>query len=156
LKIYLIRHAPAVEITARTTDSQVHLSSEGRRIARAVGNTLRNQGISFEVMISSPYTRAIQTAELIAERVDYMGVIEANNAFISEIPARVALAEISTYSIDIAIVGHEPSISALGALLVGRPSFPPLKRGQISCIEDGNPLWFIDPQFLEIKPLLIA
>jgi phosphohistidine phosphatase len=156
VKVYLIRHAPAVEMTNRTTDSQVHLSMEGRRIVRAVGTVLRNKEVSFEVMISSPYTRAIQTAELLAERVDYLSTIEANNAFIPEMPPRVALAEISTYNVDIAVVAHEPLLSALGALLVSRPSFPPFKRGQISCIEDGNPLWFIDPQFLEVKPLLIA
>ena len=156
MKVYLIRHAQAVDISVRANDTQISLSSEGRRMARAVGNVLRNKGISFEVMLSSPYARALQTAELIAERVDYMGVIEANNAFIPEIPARVALAELSTYNIDVAIVGHEPLISALGAMLISRPSFPPLKRGQISCIEDGNPLWFIDPHFLEIKPLLVA
>jgi phosphohistidine phosphatase len=156
LKVYLIRHAQTVELSARANDTQVSLSGEGRRMARAVGNVLRNQGISFEVMLSSPYARALQTAELLAERVDYMGVIEANNAFIPEIPARVALTELSTYNIDVAIVGHEPLLSALGSILISRPSFPPFKRGQISCIEDGNPLWFIDPHFLEIKPLLVA
>lgn len=156
MKIYLIRHSSAVDISPRMTDAQVHLTFEGRRIARAVGKALRDRGAAIEHVISSPYARALQTAELIAERLDYIGVIETNNSLMPEVPARAAAQEISHHSVDIAIVGHEPSISALGAILVGRPSFPPFKRGQVSCIEDGKPLWFLDPERIEFKPLLIA
>jgi phosphohistidine phosphatase SixA len=37
------------------------------------------------------------------------------------------------------VVGHEPSISNLGAFLLGRPAFPPFRTAQACAIEDRKP-----------------
>ena len=44
----------------------------------------------------------------------------------------------------------------LGAYLTGRPAFPPFRKAQVSVIEDGKPLWFINPDTLEKDRLLIS
>jgi phosphohistidine phosphatase SixA len=72
------------------------------------------------------------------------------------VPPRAAAAELASRGASVAVVGHEPSMSALGALLSGRPSFPPFRTGQVSLIEDGQPVWWLDPETLQIDRLLIA
>ena len=47
-------------------------------------------------------------------------------------------------------------MSALGAFLCGRPSFPPFRKAQVSLVEDGKPMWFINPDTLERDRLLLA
>jgi len=39
------------------------------------------------------------------------------------------------------VVGHEPGLSALGALLVGQPEFAGLAKAQVARIEDGQQRW---------------
>lgn len=156
MKIYLIRHAPAVDPGPHSNPEQVHLSQEGRRIARAVGRALRQEGVEVYAMLSSPLPRAVQTAERIADLIDYLGVIESFSGLAPEASPRVIAAELATRAVDTAVIGHEPLLAALGALLVNRPSFPPLKRGQVSLIEDGDARWWLDPDTLQKKPLLLA
>jgi hypothetical protein len=43
----------------------------------------------------------------------------------------------------------------LGAYLVGRPSFPPLLKGQVVLIEEGRAAWFVHPETLEKQHLLV-
>jgi hypothetical protein len=44
----------------------------------------------------------------------------------------------------------------LGAYLTARPAFPPLRPGQVSVVEDGQPRWFVHPETLAQDRLLIA
>jgi broad specificity phosphatase PhoE len=39
------------------------------------------------------------------------------------------------------VVGHEPSISALGAHLLGLPAFPQFRTAQCCALENGKPTW---------------
>src|SRR5690606_9923881 len=133
-----------------------YLTLEGRRVARAVGRKLREKNIGFELVLTSPLVRAVQTAELICEAVDYTGVIEALGVLAPEVPPRAAATEIATRGDGLAIFGHEPNLSTLGAILINRPSFPPFKPGQVSLVEDGKGVWTLDPKTLDYRPLLTA
>ena len=53
-------------------------------------------------------------------------------------------------------IGHDPGISMLGAYLCGVPAFPPLRPGQVSLVEDGQPRWFIHPETLAVDRLLVG
>jgi len=69
--------------------------------------------------------------------------------------AEVAARLIAEAGGTILVVGHMPGISRLGALLSGKPSFPPFKPGQVSEIENGRTTYKIDPDRLEFEPLVI-
>ena len=50
----------------------------------------------------------------------------------------------------------EPLLSALGAFLVGRPTFPPLVHSQVSIIKDRKPAWCFRPGEVGRSLLLVA
>ena len=156
MKVFLIRHALAVDQGAQLADGHRYLSEKGRRGIREVGRKLRDENISFDHILTSPLVRAVQTAELLAELLDYIGLVEALPALGPGIPPRIAAAELPARGMAVAVVGHEPGMSHLGAYLTGKPSFPPFRPGQVCCIEDGKPRWFIHPDGLELAPLLMA
>lgn len=73
VKYYFIRHgesaANAQNVVAGWTD--VPLTSQGVQQAHDVAATIRDSGIVFDVMISSPLVRALDTAKIIAETNNY-------------------------------------------------------------------------------------
>ena len=87
----------------------------------------------------SPLPRAVQTAELVAAGIDYLGAISSWRCLEPAAQPRVAGTEIARAGEAVLVVGHEPSISAIGAYLMGRPSFPPFRTAQCCAIEDGKP-----------------
>lgn len=157
MKLYLIRHAHAVDEGPRLVDEHRYLTHKGRRVAREVGARLLAEGVTFDAVLCSPLVRAVQTAELLAERVaGFTGEIEALPPLSPGIPVRVAAGELASRGNSVAVVGHEPGISALGAFLCGRPSFPAFKPAQVYLIEDGKPVWYLDPVALQIERLILA
>lgn len=132
------------------------LSAEGRQVVRALGNRLRlNEEPTFDRFVTSPWPAAVQTAELFADRVDYVGVIEVIPALAGGVPPQVIAPMLLARGASIVVVGDEPALSALGAFLIGRPTFPPLVHGQISMIKDRQPAWCMRPGD-PVKSLLLV
>lgn len=153
MKVYLIRHAHAVDEGLRLDDAARWLSAKGRRVAREVGTLLAAEGVAFDAVLSSPLARALQTAELVAAAAGYAGVVEVLPPLQPGVPPRVAAAALAEHGLAVAVVGHEPGISGLGAHLLGRPSFPGFKKGQVVLVEDGRALWSVDPDAMIVVPL---
>jgi phosphohistidine phosphatase SixA len=53
------------------------------------------------------------------------------------------------------VVGHEPSISALGAYLLGRPSFPQFRTAQCHAIEDGKPTFTARADIAQVQAYFV-
>lgn len=156
MQVYLVRHSRAVDEGPKLSDEHRYLSADGRRIARAVGRELSQAGVRFDAVLSSPLVRAVQTAELLGGALGYEGTIEALVGLSPGVPPRTVIDELAARGVAVAVVGHEPTISALGALLVQRPSFPPFRPGQVTLIERGAALWQINPETLERSAVLLA
>ncbi len=138
------------------------LSAEGRRLVRAVGTKLKNATpMDFPEDIGrvlvAPHLASVQTAELFAERIDFIGLVEVLPALAAGVPAQVAgghlLGAAATRTL---VVADEPALSALGAWLIGRPTFPPLRHAQVSAILDRRPAWYQRADTGERLPLLVA
>lgn len=106
-----------------------------------LGRLLREQAIEPDTILCSPLPRAVQTAELVAASLDFFGVITSRRCFEPSAQPRVAAGEIAAAGESVIVVGHEPSISALGAYLMSRPAFPQFRTAQCCAIEDGKPTW---------------
>lgn len=143
-----------------------HLSAEGRRIVRALGNKLKlSDEPSFDRFVVSTEPAAVQTAELFADRTDYVGVIEAlplladpktpGEVVVSKLLERGSALSAGTPAA-IVVVADEPILATVGAFLVGRPTFPPAVHAQISCIRDRRPEWFLRPGEIGRQVLLVA
>jgi phosphohistidine phosphatase len=139
MRIYLVRHAEAVPEEDAGSDRDRWLSSRGREAARVLGRLLHETRIEPDAIISSPLPRAVQTAELLAQMLDYIGHIESWRSLEPSAHPRMAAGNLQALGSSVIVVGHEPSISAMGAFILGRPSFPPFRTAQCCAIEDGKP-----------------
>ena len=134
-----------------------HLSLEGRQLVRALGNKVRlTEEPNFDRVVTSPLATATQTAELFADRVDYIGIVEVLPSLANSVPPQVVTPLLLAHGTTILVVGDEPGLSALGAFLVGRPTFPPLVHAQLSLIRDRKPAWCMRPGELGKSLLLVA
>jgi phosphohistidine phosphatase len=155
VKIYLIRHAQAVDEGPGLVDESRYLSEKGRAVALAVGETLAKAGVELDTMLTSPLVRAVQTAELIARGIAFTGAVRVLASLAPGFSPQVTAERAAALGQSIALIGHEPQVSALGALLVARPSFPQFRAGQVALIERGQPMWKLNPETLTLEQLLV-
>ncbi|HVK87365.1 MAG TPA: phosphohistidine phosphatase SixA [Kofleriaceae bacterium] len=139
MRIYLVRHGDAVPEEEAGSDRDRWLSARGREHARVLGRLLREQRLEPDVILSSPLPRAMQTAELLAQSLDYLGDVTSLRCLEPSAQPRVAATEIMARGTSVLVVSHEPAISSLGAYLMSRPAFPQFRTAQCCAIEDGKP-----------------
>jgi len=123
MRLYLCRHASAVDGDAQTVDESRWLTAFGRDEARRVGGVLR-AGDAPAHILTSPLVRAVQTAELLAQATGYRGEIKVLPALAPEGRLSSVLsgvAERVDTSESVYLVGHEPQMSGWGTILMGRP-----------------------------------
>lgn len=111
---------------------------------------------NYDRILVSPLAAAVQTAELFADRVDYVGAIEVLPGLAGNVPPQVIAPLLLERGASIVVVADEPELSALGAFLVGRPTFPPLLHAQVSVIRDRKPAWCLRPGDMARSLLLVA
>jgi phosphohistidine phosphatase SixA len=154
--IYLLRSSRIAD-TPGVVERERGLSIEGRQLVRAIGSKIRlTEEPSFDHFFTSPLPAAVQTAELFAERTDYVGVVETLPLLVADTPPAVIASQILARGQTIIVVADEPVLAALGAFLVGRPTFPPAAHAQVSVIEDRKPAWLLRPGELGRQLLLVA
>jgi phosphohistidine phosphatase len=143
VQVFLIRHAEAIQETLALHDPHRHLTASGRRQARAIGDRLRWHDCVPTHIWSSPLVRAIQTAELVAAGLHCEAAVDALPALAPDENPRDVVAAVAAVGAAavIMLVGHEPGLSAVGALLVGQPEFASLAKAQAARIVDGALRW---------------
>ena len=140
MKLYLIRHSNAVDpgTPEYADDSQRPLSEKGREKMRSIASALQEVGVIPELILSSPFVRAAQTAEILARRLKYKKEIAFSDSLVPVGNADTLIGEINEkYSVDeLVLVGHEPSLSALvGALAAGNAEVAVnFKNGSVCCL----------------------
>lgn len=157
MEIYLLRSSLVLNDSPSIPEGQRFLSLEGRQLVRALGNKIRlAEEPSFDRFITSPLPAAVQTAELFADRTDFVGVIETLPLLASGAPPSVIAPLLFTRGERLVVVADEPALASLGAFLVGRPTFPPALHAQVSVIKDRQPSWCLRPGDLGRQLLLVA
>ncbi len=124
MNLYLIRHAIAVEpgTPGYPEDSLRPLTGKGSEKMTNIARGLKSLGLRFDLVLSSPYERAQQTARILLKvmKMDKEQLAVSEHLAPMGFPDQV-IGEINeNYSgLDsIAIVGHEPNLSALISFLV--------------------------------------
>jgi phosphohistidine phosphatase len=143
VQVFLVRHADAVAETVEVRDPYRNLSATGRTQARALGDRMRWHDCTPTHVWTSPLVRAVQTAELVAIGMQCELVIESRPELAPDGSPRDVVTTLGALPADAAVllVGHEPSLSAIGALLVGDPAFPGLAKAEAVRILDGAVRW---------------
>jgi phosphohistidine phosphatase len=117
MTIYFLRHAEAEDQAASDFDRK--LTPKGLQQAEKVGKFLFSHGLAPAVILSSPVTRARQTAELVASALGQEVVIEGWLACGMETPTLLERLAPHAGSDSVLIVGHEPDFSTAISDLCG-------------------------------------
>jgi phosphohistidine phosphatase len=132
LRVTLIRHAEAGDDAPR--DEARALTTKGRSDARRLGRALARRGVRFTAIVTSPLVRAVQTAEIVAAATDYRGRMIATDQLEPEAPVRTVVQFLAKLAAEdrtsVALVAHEPILSAVAAALIGEPRHPALRKAE--------------------------
>lgn len=155
--VFLLRHGIAEDPKPGGSDSIRALTSEGRNKLGEVLAVARRAKVEPSLILTSPYRRAVETAELAAKSLGYKGQILKTRALQPESSPEDVWHEIRGHrgESSVLLAGHEPLFSSLAAYLLGAPSmnidfkkagllklaidsFPPHPRGVLG--------WYLTPK----------
>ena len=166
VKILLIRRAPALARgTPGVLDAERPLTPSGRASFSVAARGLARIVGRVDVLLTSPLTRARETAEIAAAALmDVAPVIEPTLAS-DRIHATVAALAIHSPDATVALVGHEPMLGTLLARMVGSADAArfALKRGGAALVDlpdgpasAGQLVWFFPPRVLRALAHAVA
>jgi phosphohistidine phosphatase len=123
MEIWLLRHAAAEDRAASGRDSDRTLTEDGHRRAREVARGLASLEPEIELVLTSPYWRARQTAEPAAQALKLSARLRETRALEPDRDPSEILEEIKAEGVEsVLLVGHEPHLGALlGRLVAGAP-----------------------------------
>src|ERR1039457_7072876 len=106
MNLFILRHGIAVEPGTHgyEKDADRPLTPEGERKLLQIAEAMEALDLTFDLILSSPYLRARQTAEIVAEALKARKRLEFSDS-LAPPPQNVLL------------VGHEPYLSGLVSLL---------------------------------------
>lgn len=145
MHVYLVRHAESVPETLALRDPHRHLTAHGRDQARLLGDRLRARGVTPTHVWTSPLVRAVQTAELVVRT----GVlIEGISALAFDGNPREVATAVQALPSDatVLLVGHEPSLSGIGAILTKDPNFVGLAKAEAVHVADGERIPWLESE----------
>jgi phosphohistidine phosphatase len=157
--LYLVRHAIAAERGRQwPDDAKRPLTHKGAARMRQIVMGLRELGVEFDLVLTSPLVRARQTAELLIAGARSKPPLEQTDALApGEPPVKIA-AMLAKHSgrCSIALVGHEPDLGELAAWLVGAREPFEMKKGGVCRIDvsalpparHGRVIWHASPKML--------
>jgi phosphohistidine phosphatase len=128
IELYLMRHGIAADLGEGGVlkDADRPLTLEGRARMKQAADGVRKLDLKFNVILTSPYLRARQTAEVVAEvldlqhKVKILDSLAPGRAFIEgEGKHAEIFLELGAYQFDRALlVGHMPDLSELASFLL--------------------------------------
>lgn len=154
MKVFLVRHGDAdAEVPEGLSDEARNLTTRGRAALVAHFSALKERFGTPTAIWMSPLVRAVQTAQILALTLGHEGPVNVNRALIPEMPVGALDALLADRtSPPLVLVGHQPSIGAMAAHLMGVPSLQhPVTPGTVISLdlpEDAGParlLFFASP-----------
>jgi phosphohistidine phosphatase len=138
MEIYILRHGIAEDGQAGQPDPERALTPEGKKKLRNVLRAAAKAGVAPSLILTSPYRRALQTAQAAAEVLNYNGELLRTKALEPGSDPRAVWEEIRVHKdeANILLAGHEPLFSRLTAYLLGCPNLQiDFKKGALACVE---------------------
>src|ERR1700728_778589 len=156
--LYLVRHGIAVDRTDPKCPPEAErpLTARGVQKTRSAALGLRAMGAKPDVMITSPFGCAAQTAEIFSDAlrisVDKIRVNDHLNPAAN--PAQIIKEITHLRAKKVAFFGHSPHLDLTIAHLAGaRTPFTELKKAGVACFEQSGHgawslLWILTPKAL--------
>jgi phosphohistidine phosphatase len=142
MRLSFLRHGIAADRgrSEYENDSERPLTPKGERQIRRIAKGIQAAGLSYDLILASPYLRAKQTAEIVAQVLSTPeGVLLADALTPESNPRQLIDALRTDYHAqqDVLVVGHEPYLSRLiSILLTGGPNLSvAMKRGGLCALD---------------------
>jgi phosphohistidine phosphatase len=125
MNLFILRHALAVErgTAGYEKDADRPLTPKGERRTWRAADAMEALGISFDLILTSPYLRARQTAEIVAEAFKAKKKLEFSDELTPNGDPKRLIEQLDTLKPvprSLLLVGHEPYLSGLiSTLLAG-------------------------------------
>jgi len=123
MNLYLLRHGLAAEpdVQSFSNDADRPLTPKGKSKLWEIAEGMAALELAFDLILSSPYLRARQTAEIVAEALKARKRLELSDTLAPAGSMKKLIAllkKLEPSAGDVLLVGHEPYLSELIALLV--------------------------------------
>ncbi len=123
MNLYIFRHGLAEDRgTSRCSqDADRPLLPKGKRKLWRIATAMENLDLSFDLILSSPYLRARQTAEIVAEALESPKRLKLCDALAPDGSLKNLVGFLRRFRPSpkaVMLVGHEPYLSGLISLLV--------------------------------------
>ncbi|MFP5379874.1 MAG: SixA phosphatase family protein [Vicinamibacteria bacterium] len=157
--LYLVRHAIAEERGAAWPDDDVRpLSRDGIRKWRRGAAGFASLVPDLDLVLSSPLLRARQTADILQGALPTRPPVEQFDVLAPDHPPTTVIRALRQRGAParVALVGHEPSLSRLGATLLRLDGALMLRKGSVLAVAvmelgargPGRLEWFASPRML--------
>jgi phosphohistidine phosphatase len=138
MEIWLLRHASAEDRSGSGRDADRTLTEDGHKRAREVARGLAALEPGIELVLTSPFARARQTAEPAARALKLADKMRETAALQPDRDPEEILAEVRAEgAAAVLLVGHEPHLGELlGRLVLGRPGLAmPMKKAAVARLD---------------------
>jgi phosphohistidine phosphatase len=145
MKIHVLRHGIAAmrDDLDIENDSGRPLTPKGKRQLRQIAGAMTKMGLRFDLILSSPYLRAKQTAEIVAKSLKLEKRLKFSDALAPDGSLENLIRQLNESKPapeKVLLVGHEPYLSSLISLLTtGREDLMmDFKKGGLCKLETGK------------------
>ena len=161
MQLYIVRHGIAIdrEDSKSPPEAERYLTEEGVERTKQVAEAVAALGIHVDLMFSSPYVRAMQTAAIFASELEYSKQkIRRTDSLLPGAEPGAFLRELAREK-DVSIVfcfGHAPHVDGLLAAAVGASRhITSMKKAGVALVElkrlsppNGQLVWLMTPKLV--------
>ncbi len=161
MDIYIVRHGIAIdrEDPKCPPDPERYLTEEGIEKTKRVAAAVAALGASPDLLLSSPYVRAMQTAEIFASALDYSKQkIRQTDLLLPGTEPSLLFRELAKdkHTSTLFVFGHAPQLDDIIAAALGsKHHITSLKKAGVALIElkrvsppNGQLVWLAPPKVL--------
>jgi phosphohistidine phosphatase len=144
MRLYLLRHGIAEATALEGDDGTRRLTATGRSRMRAEAVGMRALGLAFDVILTSPLARAVETAAIVAAAYPKGPKPQTVPELAAGIPPPETLRALRPFlrRRHVLAVGHEPGLGRLASLILTGSSegiAVELKKGSLLAVELNSP-----------------
>ena len=158
MHLFFLRHGKAEDVYAGITDADRRLTPAGIAEMRAEAQALAALNLRFDLIYTSPYPRALETARIVQEAValpsEQFHIVPEMASGYFRMGVLQTLTRKLSANARVLCVGHEPDLSSVAGQLVGGAQID-LKKGGLIYVEtirpqpgDGVLRWLLSPRHL--------
>ncbi|HWB85273.1 MAG TPA: phosphohistidine phosphatase SixA [Bryobacteraceae bacterium] len=136
MNIFILRHATAEPRGKDVAEADRQLTAKGAKDLKRVLRHARAVGVAPELILTSPWTRALDTARMAQKELKDAELVETHS-LLPDVPPMRVWKEIQAHRSlkGIMIVGHEPQLQHIVAFLLEAPLVLDLKKAGIMRID---------------------